>query len=241
MRAGPLSDPEVIKTLNEKFVNTWVLLRELPELIGGAKGEAVSLVAKEMKHHYTDSVDILALTPDAEVIMHQPEMALPYKNQAQAYLSVLQHTVDAFEGRRIRVGKGSRLDRNPISLGTELMEVLQVFRASGTDTTPDYTVVEIDTAPFERSGILHIQIQVGTGEAAGTFELFDADTEIPTADDADEALEWAWNVSPGGIGHIFHNFSRGRRFKLVATGADNQVDCTNAFLARVSVVPPFEE
>ena len=200
----------------------------------------MSLVAKNIKHHYTDSVDILALTPDAEVIMHQPEMALPYRNQPQAYLSVLQHAVDTFEGRRTRVGEGSRLDENPISLGMGLMEVLQVFRASDTDT-PDDTVVEIDTTPFERGGILHIEIQVGTGEAAGTFELFDADTEIPTEDDADEALEWAWNVSPGGIGHIFHNFSRGRRFKLVATGSDNQANCTNAFLARVSVVSPFEE
>lgn len=240
MRAGPLSDPEVIRTLNEKFVNTWVLLRELPELIGGAKGEAVSLVAKEMKRHYTDSVDILALTPDAEVIMHQPEMALPYKNQAQAYLSVLQHTVDAFEGKRTRVGKRSKLDGNPISLGTELMEVLQVFRASGTDT-PNYTVVEIDTTSFERGGILHIEIQVGAGETVGKFELFDADTEIPTEDDADEALEGAWDVLPGGIGHIFHDFSRSRRFKLVATGSDNQTNCTNAFLARVSIVPPFEK
>ena len=200
----------------------------------------MSLVAKEMKRHYTDSVDILVLTPDAEVIMHQPEMALPYKNQAQAYLSVLQHAVDAFEGKRIRVGKGSRLDRDPISLGTELMEVLQVFRVSDTNT-PDYTVIEIDTTPFKRGGILHIEIQVGVGEAAGTFELFDADTEIPTEDDADEALDGAWNVSPGSVGHIFHNFSQGQRFKLVATGVDNQADCTNAFLARVSVIPPFEE
>ena len=240
MRAGPLSDPEVIRTLNEKFVNTWVLLRELPELIGGAKGEAVSLVAKKMKRHYTDSVDILALTPDAEVIMHQPEMALPYRNQAQAYLSVLQHTVDAFEGKRTRVGKRSKLDGNPISLGVELMEVLQVFRASGTDT-PNYTVVEIDTTSFERGGILHIEIQVGTGEAAGTFELFDADAEIPTEDDTDEALEGAWDVPPGGIGHIFHDFRRGRRFKLIATGSGNLANCPNAFLARVSIVPLFEK
>ena len=119
------------------------------------------------------------------------------------------------------------------------MEVLQVFRASDTDT-PDYTVVEIDTTPFGCGGILHIEIQVGAGEAVGTFELFDADTKIPTEDDADEALESAWDVPPSGIGHIFHNFSRGRCFKLVATGADNQGNCTNAFLARVSVVPPFE-
>lgn len=240
MRAGPLSDSEVIKTLNEKFVNTWVLLRELPELIDGAKGEVASLVAQKMKDHYTDSVDILGLTPDADVIMHQPEMALPYRNHAQAYLSVLQHTVDAFEGKRARVGNASRLDRNPISLGTELMEILHTFSTSDTDT-PDYRVVEIDTTPFER-GILYIEIQVGGGTGTGTFELFDADAEILTKQATDKALTGAWNISPGSIGHIFHHFRQNKQhFKLVATGSGNQASCTNAFLARVSVVPPFEK
>lgn len=240
MRAGPLSNPDVIKTLNEKFVNTWVLLRELPELIGGAKGEVVSLVAQKMKYHYTDSVDILALSPDAEVIMHQPEMALPYRNQAQAYLSVLQHSVDAFEGKRARVGNASKLDRNPISLGTALMEILHIFNTSDPDT-PDYTVVEIDTTPFDR-GALHIEIQVGAGKAAGTFELFDADTEILTKGAADKALTGAWNVSPGNTGHIFHHFRQGtQHFKLVATGTGNQKSASNAFLARVSVIPPFQK
>ena len=238
MRAGPLSDSLVIKTLNEKFVNTWVLLRELPELIDGAKGEVASLIAKAMKRHYTDSVDILALTPDAEVIMHQPEMALPYRNQAQAYLRVLQHSVNAFEGKRTRVGKGSRLDRNPISLGTELMEILHTFSTSHTDT-PDYTVVEINTSPFER-GVLHIEIQVGAGEATGTFELFDADVEFSAK--KDKALTGAWDVAPGDTGHIFHHFGQGKQhFKLVATNINNRKGYANAFRARVSVIPPFEK
>lgn len=240
MRAGPLSDSEVIKTLNEKFVNTWVLLRELPELINGVKGEAVSLVAKAMKRHYTDSVDILALTPDAEVIMHQPEMALPYRNQAQAYLTVLQHSVDAFEGKRARVGNASKLDRNPISLGMELMEILHTFSTSDTDT-PNYTVINIDTLPFER-GILHIEVQVGAGGAAGTFELFDADAEILTNKTTDKALTGTWNVPPDSTGHIFHHFRQGKQhFKLVAIGSGNQKSASNAFLARVSVIPPFEK
>ena len=200
----------------------------------------MSLVARKMKHHYTDSVDILALTPDAEVIMHQPEMALPYRNQPQAYLSVLQHTVDAFEGKRTRVGNASKLDRNPISLGTELTEILHTFSTSDTDT-PDDPVIEIDTTPFER-GALHIEIQVGAGEAAGTFELFDADAEILTKEATDKALTGAWNISPDSIGHIFHHFRHGKQhFKLVATVADNQKNVSNAFLARVSVVPPFEK
>ena len=199
----------------------------------------MSLVARKMKHHYTDSVDILALTPDAEVIMHQPEMALPYRNQPQAYLSVLQHTVAAFEGKRTRVGNASKLDRNPISLGTELTEILHTFSTSNTDT-PNYTVIEIDTTPFEH-GVLHIEVQVGAGEAAGTFELFDVDAEILTKEATDKALTGTWNVSPDSIGYIFHNFSWSQRFKLVATVADNQKNVSNAFLARVSVVPPFEK
>jgi hypothetical protein len=32
MRAGPLSDPAVIELLNTRFVNTWVLKQELPDL-----------------------------------------------------------------------------------------------------------------------------------------------------------------------------------------------------------------
>ncbi len=211
-----------------------MLLRELPGLIGGSKGEMTSLVAKKIQQHYTDSVDILVFTPDAEVIMHQPESALPYKNQSRAYLTVLKHSVETFEGRRTRVGKRSRLDGNPIGLGTALMDVLHIYGTSSTDT-PDDTVVKIDTTPFESGGILHIEIQVGAGESAGTFELFHDDTELLTKGDTDEALDGAWNVSPGSIGHIFHNFRRGQLFKLVATSTDNQK--ANAFLARVSVVP----
>ena len=199
-------------------------------------GEMPSLVAKKMQQYYTDSVDILALTPDAEVIMHQPESALPYRNPSHAYLTVLKHTVAAFEGRRACVGKRSKLDENPISLGTALMEVLQVYGTSSTDT-PEDTVVKIDTTRFESGGILHIEIQVGAGEAAGTFELFHADTELPSKEGADGALDGAWNVSPSSIGHIFHNFSRGRHFKLVATSTDAQK--ANAFLARVSVVSHY--
>ena len=90
-RAGPLCKPEVIKTLNEKFVNTWVFERELPELIGGAKGEAVSRIAEKLKQHHQDSVNILALTSDAEVILYQRESDLPDDDDdAHAYLLLLR-------------------------------------------------------------------------------------------------------------------------------------------------------
>ena len=231
MRAGPLSYLEVIESLNEKFVNTWVLLRELPELIGGVKGEVASLVAKKLQHHYTDSVDILVLTSEAEVLAHQPDRALPYRNRAQHYLTLLQRSLEVFEGELL-----SKLEAKPISLGRKLKEVLHIFHASGTEI-PDYTPIEIDLTPFEHGGILHIEIQVGGGEATGSFGLYNADTELSNkcSPDDNEALAGSF-VPPGGTGHIFHGFKQGRHFKLAATSFDTKEGSTNAFIARISVV-----
>ena len=73
-------------------------------------------------------------------------------------------------------------------------------------------LVEIDTTPFEYDGILHVKIRVGAGEAAGTFELFDADTDLTTDGSPDEALTGAWDVPPGGIGQITSRFPTWRLF-----------------------------
>lgn len=219
-------------TVNEKFVNTWVFLRELSELIRGVRGEGASRVAAKLQKHYSDSVDILALTSEAEVLAHQPELALPDRNRTQAYLRLLNRTSEAFEGRYF-----SKLDAKPISLGRKFKEVLHIFRAS---ETPDYTFVNIDTTSFEHDGILYIEIQVGGGEAAGTFELFDGDVELAANESPDEALTGAWDVSPGGMGQIIHRFKRGQRFKLGATSLDSEKGSTNAFIARISVVQETE-
>ena len=74
---GPLSNSEVIKTLNENFVNTCLLLRDLSELIEGSDTERVSLFAKTLKDNYIYPVDIQVLSPEAEVIIHQPDNRLP--------------------------------------------------------------------------------------------------------------------------------------------------------------------
>ncbi|MDE0184344.1 MAG: hypothetical protein OXP71_02675 [Candidatus Poribacteria bacterium] len=119
-------------------------------------------------------------------------------------------------------------------MGRKFKEVLHVFRSSG---TPDYTIVDIGTISFEHDGILYIEIQVGGGEAAGTFELFDGDTELVTDESPDEALTGAWNIPPGGTGHIMYGFKRGRRFKLTAAGGrSTKSGCINAFIAHIYVV-----
>ena len=65
-------------------------------MIDGSKGEAVSRVAEKLKQYLRDSVNILALTSDAEVILYQRESELPGGSELpdgdgeQAYLSLLR-------------------------------------------------------------------------------------------------------------------------------------------------------
>ena len=96
MRAGPLSSPKIIKFLNTHFVNVWVLLREVPELQAGAKGADAAALATKLRQHYTDSVDILTLTPDLELIGHLHNMSLfhpyylPRSERIPRYLEMLK-------------------------------------------------------------------------------------------------------------------------------------------------------
>ena len=85
-------------------------------------------------------------------------------------------------------------------------------------------------------------IQVGGGEAAGTFKLFDAGMEHATNKSPDEALNGAWDVPPGGMAQIIHRISRGQRFELRAAGSTSGKEgCINAFHAHVTVVQESEE
>ena len=145
---------------------------------------------------------------------------------------LLGHASEVANGRVL-----SKLDAHPISLGKKLNEVLHVIRASGTDT-PIFTFVEIDTTMYENGGTLHIEIQLGGGEATGTFELFDADVTLPTegVPDDDVVLVGSGEVQPRGKAHLFHRFYQGIFFKLGATSLDNESGSTNAFIARVFVV-----
>ena len=94
---GPLSNPEVIKTLNENFVNTCVLLRDLSELIENSDTARVHLFAKTLKDHFVYPVDIQVLSPEAEVIIHQPDNRLPESRLRRArverYLILLEAAV----------------------------------------------------------------------------------------------------------------------------------------------------
>ncbi len=114
-------------------------------------------------------------------------------------------------------------------------EILGLFRAPG-NGYQDYTVVNIDTTAFEDGGTLSIYVKVGNGDASGSFDLFDSDTELPTEGMPKETLASVWGLEPNTATTIRHRFEQGEVFKLGATGdQSSKIGDINAFYARISV------
>ena len=219
----------------------------LLELVEDPDEDSVSVFAKTLREHYVGAVDIQVLNPEGEIIMHQPENQLPSRNPAQKYLTQLADVAKGEIGSLFSGTGGDPIGtseneeklmpKSDLGSPQEMMEVLNVFRGPG-DGYQDYTTVEIDTISFEQDGTLIIDIQVGEGEATGSFDLFAGDAELPTEGFPDDALASAWDIPPSDTGQIRHQFTRGQRFKLGATGNwFCEKGSTNAFLARISVIP----
>lgn len=220
-----------------------MLLRDLSELVN-SDATRVNLFAKTLKDHFVYPVDIQVLSPEAEMIIHQPDSKLPDSklrdDRVQRYLMLL---TAAANGEVIDFSSETEesMPELDLSLGEELIEVLNVFRGPG-NGYQDYTTVEIDATAFEQGGTLIIDIQVGEGEATGSFDLFAGDAELPTEGFPDEALASAWDIPPGDTGQIRHPFAHGQMFKLGGTGNwFCKKGSTNTFSARVSVVPAETE
>ena len=144
MRAGPLSSPKIIDLLNTHFVNVWVLHRELPELQTGAKGEAVDALATQLRQHYSDSVDILTLTPELEVIQHLPSKSLlhpdylPRSERIPRYLELLTSSV----GVEVAAQKPRKLGKDGLS--RRLAEAYEKFG----EPAPDFSTTDLDNKPI---------------------------------------------------------------------------------------------
>ena len=114
-------------------------------------------------------------------------------------------------------------------------EILDFFRTPERGHQ-DYTVVKIDATAFEDGGMLTIDLQVGSGQAAGSFDLFDGDNELPTEGAPDNILAHEWGIPPGGTAVIAYRFDQGQIFQLGATGDwFSEKGSVNAFHARISI------
>ncbi len=195
--------------------------------------------------------DSLVISPEFELMGRQPVNDLLFSgNTSERYLMFLQESLTGkLPGLVEDTSPAEILNSDPV-LGTMYVvlnnthssqEVLGVFRTPESGYQ-DYTVVNIDATAFENGGTLTIDISVGHAEAAGSFDLFDGDTELPTRGTPEEALASAWGVQPGETQKITYVFERGQFFQLGATGDwFSKKGNINAFRANISVESEVEE
>ena len=206
---------------------------------------------KGWKEH--SPADSLVISPALELMGRLPVNDRSRQNPAEHYLTFLKRSL---AGKRPGFGEDASApqstdwetvlesghvttDNLKVALTTEDPEqdILSTFR------TPehgyqDYTVIEIDATAFENGGWLTINISVGNADPAGSFDLYEGDTELPTKGMPSGALTSAWDVPPNENGIIEHYFEWGQVFKLGATGSwFSEKGSINAFLAKISVEP----
>ena len=78
-------------------MNTWVLLRELPELQSGAKGADAAALATKLQEHFVYPVDSLILTPALKFVQHLPTneflKSLPSNERKSEYFKWLKSSL----------------------------------------------------------------------------------------------------------------------------------------------------
>ena len=261
MRAVVLSYDQIIEFLNENFINTWVSNVELERTplqqtylalrrqqgfkpFDKTHPLAQAIMKGWKKHSPSDS---LIISQELELMGKAPTNELISGNPIQRYLRFLQESLTGkLPGL---VEDTSEPESSPVISNLHVLlnytrssqEVLGVFRTPESGNQ-DYTVVNIDATAFENGGTLTIEVSVGHAEAAGSFDLFDGDSELPTEGVPHEALTSAWGVPPSGIQAIIYIFDQGQHFKLGVTGDwfSNKGD-VNAFIAKISIEPTPEE
>ncbi len=208
--------------------------------------------------HQHSPVDCMVISADFEVLGSLP--INEFKGSGRSYRKFIQaalsgqnpgldnngyasHTIDwnAFFNivkkvsvKKVQVSKvnGLNVELNPKHLSQHVLNVFQTPEYG----YQDYTIIEIDTTKIKDGGMLTIDIQVGNAEPAGSFDLFDADCNIPTEGVPTEALASAWDIPKGKTGKIQYRFEEGKRFKLGATGNwFSKMGSVNAFHANLSV------
>jgi hypothetical protein len=101
-----------------------------------------------------------------------------------------------------------------------------------------YVVTPIDTRRYPDGGVLNLEISVGTGVAAASFDLFPWGARLPTEGMPNQqgSLASAWNVPRGGTAQITYRFQRGDLFQFGAEGNwPSPVGAGNSYTVRASV------
>ena len=247
MRAGVLSKNSIIELLNEHFINTWVFNADLGRIYSliepianrykreGKSFDTTNPLAQAIiKGWKTGSkkgspVDSFVISPDFELMGKQQIHKLEKGIYRQEYY--YKFLKNALAGKEPGLGNIVLSREEPSHI------VLDVLKTPVTGYA-DFTVIVIDTTPFEKGGKLTIQIETGRADAEGYFYLVDGDDELPTTEivTRDMVLARAW-LAPEETTQLEYRFAQGQLFKFGATGCNyrNEKGNTNAFNVRISV------
>ena len=129
MRAVVLSNDRIIESLNEKFVNTWVLNTDMKRLreakgIDGMQPLARTIISGWKQH---SPVDCLVISPDLELMGRQPvnELFNAINNMEAAYRRFL---VESLEGKRPGLGSTRHVAPNVLDVQrTSAENVMNAF------------------------------------------------------------------------------------------------------------------
>lgn len=252
MRAGVLSNEQIIAFLNENFINTWVpnaelgRIRSLREPIqnrqlqeGKTFNKNHELAQTIIKGWKTGTkkgspVDCFVISPEFELMGRQLVNDLDDDRRTRGlpseeayYLSFLNAALD---GRQPGLG-------NIVLTGEDaLHEVSDVIRTPS-ENNQNLTIIMIDASSCKNGGTLIIDILMGRSDAEGAFYLLEGDYGLPTDREISEedSLAWTWGESDETL-QIKHEFDQGQYFKLIATRYwDEDIPYINAFHATISV------
>jgi len=104
LRAGLLSDPAVIETINDKFVSSWVIIDDIMKRLGNEHVVLANMLLTQ--HQYP--LDFVFLTPEGKQITRltsfedlrdaNPAVGHPKREAGESHVAVFMDTVKKYFG-----------------------------------------------------------------------------------------------------------------------------------------------
>ena len=143
----------------------------------------------------------------------------------------LEVTIDADKG--VAASSSTRIKLRDVS-NREARSGVLIAPGAGKQM---YNVHEIDLTAFPSGGILIIDIRMGDGESAGSFDLFPEGVPLPSAS-PEGSVARQYDVNPGESRTLVHQFAKGGTFRFGASGNwFSEEGSTNQFNFEARAIP----
>ena len=233
----------MIATLQEEFVCSWLLAKDLEAIAARAGDPDLTELCQKIRANYGYPVDSVLLSADLEVVGHL-NVNEPAATDPDGYLAFLRRGLVA-AGRepsaepvaahdeQHRASRRGPASLPPMKLTREApsASVLDLFRKGGLGEF-SMMFLSIDHTAFEQGGTLTLELRVGSGAADGRFEICTTTPDAPNAMTPTKSVV----VPAGESRRVDFPFAAGVRVGLaVNPGDDAAVGDMNAFLATLTI------